>query len=411
MTPMTVQSTSQTPLPNLSETPVRLAVLQRVCTSYRLGLFLKLSVVPEIQLRLFIGDDIPNSKVRNISKFDGVDTVQLATSFVKFKRRVLPWNKGLIKALETFQPEVILCEGESNFLNYLQAIWYRRRYPNTSLIHWSLGGLPGTSKTSGTILSRFKYRLQKNFDAFLVYSSFGKEGLIKLGHPAEKIIVATNVANTSNHIGKATTLQLTKTQARKKLGIPNRFTVLYSGTMDAIKRPDLLLSLAKSSDPVHYNYVLLGDGVMLEQLRLDAKINKLKNVFLPGRVSDELPLYYRASDVMVLPGRGGMVISEAMAWSLPVIVYQADGTEYDLVQDNKTGFRLNNGDTKDFYHALETLRLHRNKSERLGARGKQLLENRFTLDHMTKQVVKVIFYAKHIRSKKQSLGYDDKSEH
>ena len=40
-----------------------------------------------------------------------------------------------------------------------------------------------------------------------------------------------------------------------------------------------------------------------------------------------------SADVVVVPGRGGIVISEAMVHGVPVIVHQADGTEYELVHE------------------------------------------------------------------------------
>ena len=37
------------------------------------------------------------------------------------------------------------------------------------------------------------------------------------------------------------------------------------------------------------------------------------------------------SNIFVLPGTGGLAINEAMAYGLPVICSEADGTEKDLV--------------------------------------------------------------------------------
>jgi len=82
-----------------------------------------------------------------------------------------------------------------------------------------------------------------------------------------------------------------------------------------------MLDLAKECDRVNFNFVLLGSGSLLDELRDRATCENLSNVFLPGRVVDELPLYYRAANVLLIPGRDGIVISEAMAFGLPVIVH------------------------------------------------------------------------------------------
>jgi len=227
-----------------NKNPLRLGILQRICTGYRLGLFRKLSAIPGLQVRLFLGEGIPNSKARSASDLSGIDSRQLPTCFIRIGCRVLPYHRGLVKALQAFEPDVILCEGESNFLSYLQAICYRRRHEDVALVHWSLGGLPGVPVRPRSLASRFKYFVQKRFDAFLVYSSFGKRCLIELGHPAEKIVVATNVTDTRYHLEAAKQMVESPSEAREKLGLPNIFTVLYAGAMDANKRPDLLLDVA-----------------------------------------------------------------------------------------------------------------------------------------------------------------------
>ena len=372
------------------EKPIRLAILQRVCTAYNLSLFTKISSQPGIKMRLFFGYDLPNSKVRSATDLSGIDSLKLHTIFIRIRSHVLPWHKDLIQTLKEFQPDVILCEGESNFLSYMKAMWYRRHHQMVSLIHWSLGGLPGVPVRPRSLKSCFKYMVQKKFDALLVYSSFGKECLIELGHPPEKIFIATNVADTSGQIEQARKMQDSPSEARAKLNLPDRFTVLYAGAMDANKRPDILLDLAQESNADHYNFVLLGDGPMLEQLRGRAKAKGLSNVFLPGRVSQELPLYYRASDAMVLPGRGGMVISEAMAWSLPVVVHEADGTEYDLVRDGETGIRLTGGSVTDFNNAVETLRRDITKCKAMGRAGRESLVKEHNIEQMVERIIDAV---------------------
>jgi glycosyltransferase involved in cell wall biosynthesis len=131
----------------------------------------------------------------------------------------------------------------------------------------------------------------------------------------------------------------------------------------------------------------------------------LSNVFLQGKVKDELQLYYRASNVMLIPGRGGIVISEAMAFGLPVIVHQADGTEHDLIQNEATGFRLSEGKLSEFQSAIEFLRDNPKICLSMGNTGKQLIMNSFNTDNMIKQIMLAASYAKKSRSKKMGGAY------
>ena len=235
-----------------------------------------------------------------------------------------------------------------------------------------------------------KYLAQSQFDHFLTYSSFGKRRLLDLGHSPDRVHVATNVADTSAHLQHADRLHVSATQARALLNIPEKFTVLFVGTLERNKRPGLILDLAKITTNTDYNFILLGDGTLLTCLRESVRREGLPNVYLPGRVSKELPLYYRAADVLLVPGRAGMVISEAMAWSLPVIVCEADGTEYDLVSNGETGIHLEKNSVIAFRESIERLRLRPREREEMGAAARQRLIGSFLTEHMTTNITRLV---------------------
>ena len=123
---------------------IRIAVLQRVCAVYRTGLFSALGSADNVDMKLFVGRDIPGTKVKGVTDCGGVPVVKLETRIIRVGRRLLPFHVGLVGELRRFRPTVILCEGESHFLGYLQAIYYRYRYARPAgLIHWCYIALPG----------------------------------------------------------------------------------------------------------------------------------------------------------------------------------------------------------------------------------------------------------------------------
>ncbi|MCP4937115.1 MAG: glycosyltransferase, partial [bacterium] len=325
------------------EWSLRIAILQRVLPQYWMGLFQILSGDSACNVRLFIGADLPSSKVRSVSDFGDLDVIRMPTRFFNLGARQLTDHQGLKSVLAAFEPDAILCEGESNVLSYLKALWYRARHPKTALIHWSLGGLPGAPIAS-PLRRGIKRRLLAMFDTYVVYSSYGRDELIELGCPSNNIHVAVNVSDIGCHLDAARYLMLTKEQARLELGLPMAFTVLYAGALDDDKHLDKLVTALADPTAPQCNLVVLGDGPLRGELETKASELGLRHAFFPGRVSWEtMAKYYRAGDVFVLPGRGGMVMSEAMAHGLPVIVHQADGTEFDLVRDGETGYRLDSG--------------------------------------------------------------------
>jgi glycosyltransferase involved in cell wall biosynthesis len=374
---------------------VRIAILQRVCTSYRIPLFSGIASSQGSEVVIFIGDDVPESKVKNAADLAQLPVHRMKTYFLRLGRRHLPWHVGLIGQLRRYKPDVILCEAESHFVGYVQAILYRALFNRrAALIHWCYISLPGWKVVGGTgpraLIKRF---FRSFFDAFVVYSSFSRDCLARLRIPREKVFVATNVCDTSRFMKQADDLRASPTQAKAKLGLGTAFTVLYVGELDWNKRPEVLLDLAGQTDRNKFAFVLLGSGVAQEELRVRARSQHLDNVFIPGRVTEGLQLYFRAADAVVIPGRGGIIISEAMAHGLPVVVHQADGTEHDLVRNGETGMLLANGTVDDFREAIEFLIAHPEVAEEMGRKGRALIENRFNTQNMVDQILKAATYA------------------
>lgn len=369
---------------------LRVAILQRVCTSYRKGLFQRLDEDEDVTLRIFIGDDIPNSKVKSPLDLSGVDIVKLPTRFIHIGKRIFVNHKNLYHSLKMFQPDVIICEGESNVLSYLKAIVFKWMYSDVKLIHWSLGGLPGEQQNANSIIVKLKLFLHRPFDFFIAYSNFGKSELVRLGHSAEHIIVAVNVSDVDFHLEQAEKLKYTVEEARAHLDLPNKYTALFVGAIDDDKRLDVLLEVAQQLDPQKFNIVLVGDGEYYQELKKKIEDNNLKHMFLPGRADVELPVYYRSADVFVLPGRGGMVISEAMAYGLPVIVYQADGVELDLIVNNETGLILKDGTVDEFAESIQKISLDTEKSKTMGITAQNSVREKFNRAAMVSNILKAI---------------------
>jgi glycosyltransferase involved in cell wall biosynthesis len=383
---------------------LKLAIFQRICPGYRIELFQKLTKEMGDNFCLFIGDDIPGTKVKNAKDLSGINYVRLKTRFVKLPNRKLPLHTNLISEARKFKPDVILCEGESHFLGYLQAFYYRKFYnKNVALMHWCFISLPGDPIFKKNFREFIKGFTRKQFDAFVLYSSFSKECLLTIGQPEEKMFVATNVGPIDKFLKLSAETLETKAEARQKIGLNNPFTVLYLGTLDPNKRPELVLDLAADSELKDVNFVLLGTGPMLEPLRKRAADEQLSNVFFPGRIEKELPLYLRASDTLMLPGRGGIVISEAMAFGVPVLIHQGDGTEYDLVKGFETGFILDNGLANSFREKILFLKNNPEKHLELSNNCINYMEQKFTTDNEVKTIVQATEFA--FKSKNQKIIY------
>ena len=97
-----------------------------------------------------------------------------------------------------------------------------------------------------------------------------------------------------------------------------------------------------------WDLVLLGDGPLKTDLcRLISDLNLHEHVHLPGfKQYDQLPVYYALAKAFVHAStteQWGLVVNEAIASGLPVIVSNRCGCVPELVQDNGFTFEPTDG--------------------------------------------------------------------
>ena len=373
---------------------MKIAILQRVIPEYRLALFRRLSINADIEFKIFIGDDVPKSKVKSSKNLSNINVVKNKTIFIDLRSRVLVWHRDLISNLKIFQPDVILCEGESHFIGYVQAIIYKIFVNRkVKLIHWCFISLPGESLRKNNFRFYLKGAFRNFFSGFLVYSSFSKKCLLELGQPSEKIFVSTNVGDVATHMKKYDSIEESKKEIRNKLNLRcNGCTVLYLGTLDANKRPEIISEIANLAKADSINFLVLGEGPQFKKMEETILEKKLENIHLMGRIKDELSLYCKASDILIVPGRGGIVISEAMSYEMAVIVHQCDGTESDLVIPEESGYILERGDALEFYDKIKYLSENMDKCQSMGKYGRKMLVNKYNTDNMVQNILSAANY-------------------
>jgi len=106
-----------------------------------------------------------------------------------------------------------------------------------------------------------------------------------------------------------------------------------------------------------------------------------------GRRTDaELPAYYDACDVFVMPSllEGfGIVFIEAMAFGRPVIGGRHAGT-LDLIDDGRTGFLVEHGDIRRLTVVLKNLLRDERRRAQIGEAGRLWVSHRYSFERFAK---------------------------
>ena len=310
---------------------IDILVLQRVIPSYRINLFRSLKSQFGFNFLIACGDDKGlGEKVKNSIDASSIIDKKFNTIFIRFFGYRFPLWIDLIPYVLSKKPKLVICEGDSNILNNIQIFLVKLLIPNIVICHWSLGGMPGDVKRSSVA----KYLSKAFFDYFFVYSTFGACEL-------RKIIKYKSIFIVKNFSGNA--VEFTESiDARDAAGNENssELRCLFVGSLEPDKDIDLLVRVAACLKN-HVNFTIIGDGSDAKRLRKFCEKENVSNIkFLGSLRHDECFAYYRNSDVFFLPGRGGMVISEALSHGLPVLCINADGIEFDLIQNGSNGFIL-----------------------------------------------------------------------
>jgi glycosyltransferase involved in cell wall biosynthesis len=181
--------------------------------------------------------------------------------------------------------------------------------------------------------------------------------------------------------------------ARQKLGFaPDDQVVLYVGRFDPRKGIETLVRAVAQSrfrDQDSLKLVLGGgsvpgqvDGIERDRIeRIVAELGLTRRTFFPGRLGDpELPLYYAAADVCVVPSHYepfGLVAIEAMASHTPVVASNVGGLQFSVVPD-VTGLLVPPKDEVAFAEAIDLILTDPGLRDQLGQTGRQRVEIAFS---------------------------------
>ena len=127
-------------------------------------------------------------------------------------------------------------------------------------------------------------------------------------------------------------------QLREQLNVGEEdILVLFSGKLEHVKNPELLLNAFSNMKKNNVHLVFVGNGVLEYGLRFKVKNDNIANVyFMNFQNQTQMPVIYQACDLFCLPSRSetwGLAVNEAMACGKAILVSDKVGCAIDLVND------------------------------------------------------------------------------
>jgi 1,2-diacylglycerol 3-alpha-glucosyltransferase len=228
-----------------------------------------------------------------------------------------------------------------------------------------------------------KRRIVDLYSTALVGGQRHIDYLVDLGMPRERVFTGYDTVDNAYFSQRATEIRNSKVESRKQYGLPENY-FLASARFIPKKNLSTLLrayaqyrnmaaiqdnmttglrdnrtvsdsdvggqsSVVRSQDPWHL--VLLGDGPLRDAINQELiTLNLRQCAHLPGfKQYDELPVYYALANAFVHAStteQWGLVVNEAMASGLPVLVSNRCGCVPELVREGINGFSFDPDDAE-----------------------------------------------------------------
>jgi len=286
----------------------------------------------------------------DIPLLDGYDWVEIPNKGTDSEVFFGLYNPGLWKLVREGNFDAVFCH-----TGYIRASFWITCF--ASKLSRS-AFLFGTDATTLTPLDRrmWKRPVKRIFWPFLyriasqaLAPSTGTRDLLRsLGIPEERITLVPYVVD--NDWWKAQSALVDRNAVRASWGVgPDTSVVLFCAKLQPWKRPlDLLQAFARA-DVANSLLILAGDGPLKETLRAEsARLGVSDRVRFLGFVNQtQLPAFYTAADLMVLPSEYdafGVVVNEAILCGCPVIASNSVGAGRDLIAPVDPSFLYPCGD-------------------------------------------------------------------
>lgn len=312
---------------------MKVAVVYRVVQNWRVPVFNLLDDTNDIVL--LYGTDFPGTKVVSAKgpfSFNSKKLFSLPLSIKHSKgNMLLPISPGLFIELIKCKPDVVLCEGASNFINNISIFLYCKLFKK-KMIQWGLGEIRGKKKSKiRKLLDPFIVPIEKRADAIVSYSSVGAKYYEKIGVPKDRIFVAVNVVDTDKRLSEIESFNKSNLNLKQS---NSNFKIVFVGALEVNKNIEMLIGVCKYLVAKFKNVELHIVGSGSDENRLKGIVEQYQlshSVIFHGRVNGPLVNIIYDKDLFVMPGLGGLAVSDMLCHGIPVICGVGDGCELDLI--------------------------------------------------------------------------------
>jgi glycosyltransferase involved in cell wall biosynthesis len=354
----------------------RVTVVSPEPTPYRAPLFDRIAERSDIELTVIyaahtVARRTWSVELKHRSTFLHGVSVPLAQRVFHHEYPITP---GVIRALAETRPDVVVVSGWSTFASQAAIAWCRaHRIPYVLLVESHDVGR--RARWRRAVKSAIVPPLVRNAAALLVVGTLARESMVARGASPDRVRVFANTIDVREWGERVSRLAKRRNEIREKLNAGTEdVVVLSAGRLAREKGMETLLRAVAEARDSELLLAIAGHGPERGTLqRLAAELG-VRLELLGELASDELLEAYVAADVFALLSEReswGVVVNEAAATGLPLVLSSQVGAAQDLLQGN--GALVPPGDVGAAAAALRRLAADEDLRARQGERSRELM--------------------------------------
>jgi glycosyltransferase involved in cell wall biosynthesis len=259
--------------------------------------------------------------------------------------------QAMQRCLEDLKPALVAIPGWSHPAALAALAWARRARVPAVLMSDSTAW----DEPRRFVKEQIKRLVVSRFQAALVAGTPHAAYLESLGLSPERIATGYDVVDNAHFELGAEAARAEAPTERQRLGVPERYLLAcarFVAKKNLLRLVEAYARYRALRGEAAASLVIVGDGPQREALAHHiGSLGLNEHVCLPGFIQyDELPRYYGLATAFVHPSvteQWGLVVNEAMAAGLPVLVSNRCGCAQDLVIEGVTGYRFEPDATED----------------------------------------------------------------
>ena len=274
-------------------------------------------------------------------------------------------ERALHRVLQSIQPDVVCVNGYASAMSYAGLQWCRENERPAVICSES-----NAFDQSRSVIKEFvKRQVLQSCSAGLAGGQPQASYLIDLGIPRERVFTGYDVVDNDHFAAGADAARSDDATLRRKHGLPDQYFLACARLTEKKNHSVLIEAFARFRSKMEslesgnsgatrsWSLVLLGDGPLRSAVEAQvAALGLGEFVQFRGAIPyAELPTYYGLAGAFVHASKveqWGLVVNEAMASGLPVVVSDRCGCVSDLVVPGENGLLFDPSDQEALSQCL-----------------------------------------------------------